>query len=49
MGTAYKYVERAAEDQVNWAEVSSNFANTLKAEAELREKQKDAIDASSRS
>tara|TARA_R110002073_G_scaffold186656_2_gene345243 strand:+ start:71 stop:2059 length:1989 start_codon:yes stop_codon:yes gene_type:complete len=48
MGTAYKYVERAAEDQVNWAEVSSNFANTLKAEAELREKQKDAIDASSR-
>ena len=48
MGTAYKYVERAAEDQVNWAEVSSNFANTLKAEAELREKKKDAIDASSR-
>ena len=48
MGTAYKYVERAADDQINWAEVGSNFSNTLKAEAELRERKKAAIDEASR-
>ena len=29
MATAYKYVERRAEDNINWAEVGQNFNNML--------------------
>lgn len=48
MGTAYKYVEQQAEDQINWAEIGSNFSNTLKAEADLRKEKKAAIDSATR-
>jgi len=37
MATAYKYVERKAEDNINWAEVGSNLTNTLKEENRVRE------------
>jgi hypothetical protein len=30
MATAYKYVERKAEDNITWAEVGSNVNNMLK-------------------
>ena len=48
MATAYKYVERQVDDQINWAEVTSNLANTLKEEGRVRQEKKDAIDNASR-
>ncbi len=48
MATAYKYVEREAENQINWAEVGSNFSNMLKEEARVREEKKAAIDDATR-
>ena len=48
MATAYKYVERKAEDNINWAEVGSNLTNTLKEENRVREEKKGAIDAATR-
>jgi len=48
MATAYKYVERQAEDNINWAEVGSNFNNMLKEEMRVREEKKAAIDEASR-
>jgi len=46
--TAYKYVERKAEDQINWAEVGKNFSNTLQEEVRVRQEKKAAIDEASR-
>jgi hypothetical protein len=48
MGTAYKYVEREAEDQINWAEVGANLTGVLKEENRIREEKKGAIDAATR-
>lgn len=48
MATAYKYVERKAEDQINWAEVGSNLTNTLKEENRVRVEKKAAIDDATR-
>jgi hypothetical protein len=48
MATAYKYVESQVDDQVNWAEVTSNVTNTLKEEVRVRTEKKAAIDAASR-
>ena len=48
MATAYKYVERKVDDQINWAEVGSNFSNQLKEEGRVRQEKKGAIDAASR-
>ena len=46
--TAYKYVERKAENQINWAEVGQNFSNSLQAEVNTRQKKKAAIDQATR-
>ena len=43
MPTAYKYVERNAESQVNWAEVGNGITNMLQDETRLRQEKKDAI------
>ena len=48
MATAYKYVERQVDDQINWAEVTSNLTNTLKEEGRVRQEKKAAIDDASR-
>jgi len=48
MATSYKYVERQVDDQINWAEVTSNLANTLKEEGRVRQEKKTAIDDASR-
>jgi len=46
--TAYKYVERKVEDQINWAEVGKNFSNVLQEEVRVRQEKKAAIDEASR-
>jgi hypothetical protein len=48
MATAYKYVERKAEDNINWAEVGKNFSNMLQEEVRVREEKKKAIDNATR-
>lgn len=44
MATAIGYVERKAEDNINWAEVGKNFSNMLNEEMRVREEKKAAID-----
>jgi hypothetical protein len=48
MATYYKYAERAAGSQVNWAEIGKNLTDTLSEENKLREQKKAAIDEASR-
>jgi len=48
MATYYKYAERSAESQINWAEVGKNMSDMLKEETRIREEKKSAIDAASR-
>ena len=48
MATYYKYAERNAESQINWAEVGKNITDMLKEEDNVREKKKAAIDEASR-
>lgn len=48
MATYYKYVERSADSQINWAEVGKNMSDMLKEETRVREQKKAAIDAASR-
>lgn len=48
MATYYKYVERNAEDQINWAEVGKNMSDMLQQEAQAREQKKAALDKDSR-
>jgi hypothetical protein len=43
MPTAYKYVERTAESQVNWAEVSKDIVTMLDDETKVRDEKKAAI------
>ena len=48
MATYYKYAERSAESQINWAEVGRDMSDMLKEETRIREEKKAAIDAASR-
>lgn len=48
MATYYKYAERSAGSQVNWAEIGKNLTDTLSEENKLREQKKAAIDESTR-
>ena len=47
MATYYKYAERDASNQVNWAEITSNMVNSLKAAEAIREAKRQAIDQAS--
>ena len=48
MATYYKYAERSADSQINWAEVGKSMSDMLKEETRIREEKKAAIDAASR-
>lgn len=48
MATYYKYAERSATSQVNWAEIGKNLTDTLQEENKIREEKKAAIDEASR-
>ena len=48
MATYFKYAERSAESQINWAEIGKNMTDMLKEENRIREEKKNAIDAASR-
>ena len=48
MATYYKYAERSADSQINWAEVGKNMSDMLKEETRIRDEKKAAIDAASR-
>ena len=48
MATYYKYAERSADSQINWAEVGKNMSDMLANETRIREEKKAAIDAASR-
>jgi len=48
MSTYYKYAERNAGSQVNWAEIGKNLTETLQEENRIREEKKAAIDEASR-
>jgi hypothetical protein len=48
MATYYKYAERSADSQINWAEVGKSMSDMLANETRIREQKKAAIDAASR-
>lgn len=48
MATYYKYAERSADSQVNWAEVGKGISDMLKQETTIREQKKTAIDQATR-
>ena len=48
MPLGYKYVERDASSQVNWAEIGKNMSDMLANENKVREEKKAAIDEASR-
>jgi hypothetical protein len=48
MATYYKYAERSADSQVNWAEVGKGISDMLKEETSIREQKKAAIDQATR-
>lgn len=48
MSTYYKYAERDAASQINWAEVGKNMSDMLANENKIREEKKAAIDKASR-
>jgi hypothetical protein len=48
MATYYKYAERSAGSQVNWAEIGKNLTDTLQEENRIREQKKAAIDEATR-
>lgn len=48
MATYYKYAERDADSQVNWAEVGKNISDMLAETNRVRQEKKDAIDAATR-
>jgi hypothetical protein len=47
-GTYYKYAEREADSQVNWAEVGKNLSDTLLEANRLREEKKEALNQATR-
>jgi hypothetical protein len=48
MATYYKYAERTADSQVNWAEIGKGMSDMLAETNRIREEKKDAIDAATR-
>lgn len=48
MATYYKYAERSAESQVNWAEIGKNMTDMLKEQEKIRQDKINAIDAETR-
>lgn len=48
MATYYKYAERSATSQVNWAEIGKNLTDTLQEENRIREEKKAAIEEATR-
>ena len=48
MATYYKYAERSAESQINWAEIGKNMTDMLQQEVAIREQKKAAIDEATR-
>ena len=48
MPTYYKYAERSADSQVNWAEIGKGISDMLADEVKIREEKKAAIDKSTR-
>lgn len=48
MATYYKYAERAAGSQVDWAEIGKNLTDTLSEQNKLREQKKSAIEEATR-
>lgn len=48
MATYYKYAERDADSQVNWAEVGKGLSDMLAETNRVRQEKKDAIDAATR-
>jgi hypothetical protein len=48
MATFYKYAERSAESQVNWAEIGKDLTDMLRQEVAVREEKKAAIDEATR-
>ena len=48
MATAYKYVKREAEDNINWAKVGQDFTTMLDEEVQSRRDKKQAIDDATR-
>lgn len=48
MATYYKYAERDATSQINWAEIGKNMTDMLANETKVREQKKAAIDQASR-
>lgn len=48
MATYYKYAERSADSQVNWAEVGKGISDMLADEVKIREEKKAAIDKATR-
>jgi hypothetical protein len=47
-GTFYKYAERDADSQINWAEVGKGLSDMLAETNRVREEKKDALDAAQR-
>lgn len=48
MATYYKYAERSAESQVNWAEIGKNMTDMLREEVAVREQKKAALNEATR-
>lgn len=48
MATYYKYAERSAESQINWAEIGKNMTDMLQQEVTVREEKKAAINEATR-
>lgn len=48
MATYFKYAERNADSQINWAEVGRNITEMLDEEVKIRDQKKQAIDEASR-
>lgn len=48
MATKIGYVQREPTEQINWAEVGSNFSSILSEEARVREEKKAEIDRATR-
>jgi hypothetical protein len=45
MATYYKYAERSADSQINWAEIGKDMSDMLKEETRIREQKRAVIDA----
>ena len=48
MATYFKYAERSAESQINWAEVGKNMTDMLQEQERIRDEKISALDAATR-